>query len=174
MMAEIFTYGYTGATPADLAAYVAELDAYLIDIRYNPTSRVPRWRQDALRALVGVTEHGRARYRHIGELGNVNYNTDGPIVLYAPEEGVREIAPYLAARPCILLCGCRDWQACHRRAAAALIAEALGGTITHLAGRYTTNWREGLSALDGMRVPTPGWRLGKAVAPRADVREAVS
>jgi len=161
MPAEIFTYGYTSSTPADLAAYVEELDSYLIDIRFSPRSRVPQWRQEALHALVGKTKAGRARYHWLQGLGNVQYNTDGPIVLYAPEEGVREIAPYLAARPVILLCGCRDWHVCHRRAAATLIAEALGGTITHLAGRYATNWRDGLSTLDGMRVPTPGWRLGE-------------
>ncbi len=157
----VYTYGYTSSTPADLAAYVKELDAYLIDIRFSPRSRVPQWRGHMLYEVMGMTAHGRPRYRHIGELGNVNYLTDGPIQLAAPEEGVREIAPYLAARPVILLCGCRDWRACHRRAAAALIAATLGGTITHLAGRYATNWQDGLSTLDGMRVSTPGWRLGE-------------
>jgi len=162
---QIFTYGYSGATPADLAAYVSELDAYLIDIRFSPLSRVPRWRQDALRVLVGTTEHGRARYRWVQELGNVNYNTEGPIRLYAPDEGVQDIVRYVAARPVILLCGCKDWRTCHRREAATVVAAALDRTITHLPGRYCTNWREGLSTVDGVRSPTPGWRLGKAVAP---------
>jgi len=144
----IYTWGYTGATPADLKAYIDALDAYLIDVRYSPRSRVPQWRQQALDDLAGVTEHGRPRYRHIIELGNVNYATDGPIDLYAPAAGLREIAPYLAARPCILLCACADCRTCHRRVVADLIVEAaaLPGDrvigVDHLPARFR-EWQAG-------------------------------
>lgn len=144
----IYTYGYTTSTPEDLTAYIDALDAYLIDIRYSPRSRVPQWRQQALDEMAGVTEHGRRRYRHIIELGNVNYNSDGPIELYAPAAGLREIAPYLAARPCILLCACRDWRTCHRRVVADLIVEAaaLAGDgmilVEHLPARFRA-WQAG-------------------------------
>ncbi len=148
----IYTYGYTGATPADLKAYIDELDAYLIDVRYSPRSRVPQWRQEALRDLVGLTEHGRARYRHIIELGNANYNSDGPIELYAPAAGLREIAPYLAARPCILLCGCADWRSCHRRVVADLIVEAAA-----LAG-------DGMILVEHLPARFRAWQAGTAVA----------
>ncbi len=40
-MTTIYTYGYASATPADLKAYIDELDAYVCDIRYSPRSRVP-------------------------------------------------------------------------------------------------------------------------------------
>ncbi len=146
-MTTLYTYGYTSATPADLLRYVDDLDAYLIDVRYSPRSRVPQWRQQALDEMAGVTAHGRRRYRHIVELANVNYATDGPIDLYAPAAGLREIAPYLAARPCILLCGCRDWRTCHRRVVADLIVEAaaLAGDrvigVEHLPARFR-KWQE--------------------------------
>jgi uncharacterized protein (DUF488 family) len=144
----IYTWGYTGATPADLTAYIDALDAYVCDIRYSPRSRVPHWRQHALDEMAGVTAHGRRRYRHIIELGNVNYATDGPIELYAPAAGLREIAPYLAVRPCILLCACADWRTCHRRVVADLIVEAaaLAGDgmirVEHLPARFGA-WQAG-------------------------------
>ncbi len=162
-MTTLYTYGYTGATPADLTAYIDELDAYLIDIRYSPRSRVPQWRRDALQRLAGVTEHGRPRYRHIGAFGNVNYAGDGPIEISSPIVGLREIAPYRAARPVILLCGCRDWQTCHRRAVATLVDETFGGTSVHLPGRYGTTWRLGVSTIGRETFPTPGWRPEEAV-----------
>jgi len=149
---EIFTYGYYGASPADLKAYIDALDAYLIDVRYIPGSRVPHWRQQALIDLAGVTEHGRLRYYWIGYLGNLNYNNDGPIELYAPAVGLQVIAPYLAARPCILLCGCRDWRTCHRRVVADLFVEAAAQ-----AG-------DGMILVEHLPAQFRAWQAGTAVA----------
>lgn len=146
-MITLYTYGYLGATPADLKAYIDELDAYLIDIRYSPRSRAPQWRRDALQRLAGVTEHGRPRYCHIGAFGNVNYAGDGPIEISSPIVGLQEIAPYRAARPVILLCGCPDWRSCHRRTVADLIVQATAEAgdavrVEHLPARFSA-WQAG-------------------------------
>ena len=47
-MNPIYTFGYANADLADLVA-LAEQGAVIVDIRYHPTSRLPQWRQEALR-----------------------------------------------------------------------------------------------------------------------------
>jgi uncharacterized protein (DUF488 family) len=63
----IYTLGYAGWTPEAITALVERLGATLVDIRLAPTSRVPHWRGEALKALVG-----RLRYYWLRDLGNRN------------------------------------------------------------------------------------------------------
>ncbi len=127
----LYTWGYTGSTPADLTRYMDALGATLIDIRYRRRSRVAHWQAWALRELVGP-----GRYRGIEEFGNVNYRAGGPIKLWLPKTGVAEIRPYIERGPCTLLCACADVETCHRKVAADLVAEALGLEVVHLPGRF--------------------------------------
>ena len=80
-MSAILTYGYLAGSPEHLAAAVREHDAWLVDIRYAPSSRLPEWRPEYIVHLVG------SRYVHVRALGNVNY-LGGPIQLANPDQGV--------------------------------------------------------------------------------------
>lgn len=135
-MNKLYTLGYQGSTPGDVRGYVATLEALVVDIRYSPWSQNPAWRKTALAALVGP-----ASYRWLQSLGNTNYKTGGPIHLAAPAQAVPVLAAILAVQPAILLCGCADVTACHRRTAADYLAGELGCTIEHLPGSIT-RWAE--------------------------------
>jgi site-specific DNA recombinase len=126
-MTTIYTIGYTGTRPEQLAATVHKLGAFLLDIRYNPRSRVPQWQGAAVRRLVG-----EANYKHARELGNANYRNGGPIELADPDAAVPVVRAILAVRPVVLLCACKDWRICHRREAAEFLAERLGAAVEHL------------------------------------------
>ena len=71
----IFTFGYLGRSPDDLAAILAERGAMLVDIRFQPRSRVPAWNGGRLAARFGDA------YLHLPQLGNRNYRTGGPVEL---------------------------------------------------------------------------------------------
>lgn len=124
----IYTLGYgAGWSPATLADAVAGLSAALWDIRYQPWSKSPQWRGQALAALLG------AAYVAVRALGNVNYR-GGPVQLADPASAVARARATLAQRPIVLLCGCADAATCHRGVAAAYLAEQLGGVaVAHLA-----------------------------------------
>src|SRR4051794_24320916 len=97
IMHTIYTWGYAGARPADLAQYLTTLGAALVDIRYTPHSRLPGWEREHLRAVYG------ARYHHIPALGNRNHAVGGPIRLAAPAAGLAVLRPLLEQGPVVLL-----------------------------------------------------------------------
>jgi hypothetical protein len=126
-MNTINTAGYQGSSPDILKGYVDSLGAILIDIRFRPYSRDPRWNQAAIRNLVGDD-----RYLWMHELGNTNYKSGGPIHLYQPHLAVPRIRQFLAQQPVILLCCCWNVETCHRKNAAEYLAEQLGAGVEHL------------------------------------------
>lgn len=127
-MHPIYTAGYSaGWTVATLKAELERLNATLVDIRLSPRSRRHEWNKAALLAALGPR-----RYEWLPSLGNVNYATGGPIALQAPAHAVTPIASLLSLGPVVLLCACRDAQACHRSDAAAYLAERLGNPVAHL------------------------------------------
>lgn len=125
-MTTIYTFGYLGRTPEELARAAHEHDAVVVDTRYNPTSRLAVWRQGALTRLLG------ADYLVVRDLGNVNYRVGTPIVIAAPEQGLPIVEALLADQPVILLCACRDGATCHRTVVAQMLAERTGAPIVHL------------------------------------------
>ena len=80
-MHTLFTIGYTGRKPEELKA-LADEGKLILDVRLSPNSRVPRWRQEALRNLLA------GLYMHRPELGNVNYKNGGPVKLADPQHSV--------------------------------------------------------------------------------------
>ena len=124
-MNTLYTLGYLAWTPAAVVQCVQDLGAVVADIRFSPTSRHPAWRQATLRRTLGEC------YRHIGALGNRNYK-GGPVELVDLEAGLTTLGELLAVSPVILLCGCRDVQACHRRVVAEACAARYGMPISHL------------------------------------------
>lgn len=128
----VYTFGYTGRQPQELAAIAASLDALVIDVRYSPFSRNHIWNKKQLVALLGD------RYRHVKALGNENYK-GGPIKLLDPQAGVREVSALLDTQPVILTCVCQNVNWCHRKVAAELLAEELGVEVIHLPPDYTAD-----------------------------------
>lgn len=124
-MHAIYTIGYSGWKPEQLAAKVEELGALLVDVRFSPRSRVPQWTKKSLCELVGAEN-----YVHCKNLGNENYKSGGPIKLLNPDAAIASLRD--VQRPLILLCGCKDHTICHRADAATVLAEAFGVAVTHL------------------------------------------
>ncbi len=127
-MNTLYTVGYSRLQPSDILRTAERLDALIADIRISPRSRVPVWNQKPLQAAWGQ------RYIYIPELGNRNYKGDygDGVVLDNPERGAAWVLALLEQQPVILLCACFDWQTCHRREAAALIAQHTAVTVIHL------------------------------------------
>jgi uncharacterized protein (DUF488 family) len=126
-MHTIYTIGYSGWKPEQLRDTIHALGAVLVDVRFSPRSRQPQWAGGNLAKLVGA-----GSYRHLKALGNENYKNGGPIKLVDTQAGVAALAPILAERPVVLLCGCKDHHTCHRTTAAHALATALGAQVEHL------------------------------------------
>lgn len=125
----VFTAGYSGITPDELAKAALVLRAVVVDIRYSPRSRRPEWAKDNLaRAL-----HERGvSYLHERGLGNVNFNNCGPIRLLDLAGAVERLRPILAERSIILLCVCADVGKYHRTPAIRGLAAAIRCEVVHL------------------------------------------
>jgi uncharacterized protein (DUF488 family) len=123
----IYTLGYGGGWDHALVLRAIEaVDGILVDIRFKPSSRDPRWRQPALRRVFGE------RYLWLQAFGNENYK-GGPVRLLDPDDGVARVAALLGhGTPPILMCACRGWAGCHRRNAAELASSQLGVPVVHL------------------------------------------
>jgi len=106
----VFTLGYSGKKMHEIEALVKRHEAILFDIRFSPYSRAPMWNQSNFQKVFG------GRYRHIKTLGNINYKSGGPIQIADFDAGVKEIKQ--SGRPVILMCACKDYHTCHRRAIA--------------------------------------------------------
>lgn len=138
-MSRIYTYGYAGSDPAALKSKAVELDAVVVDIRFQPFSRDPRWRTKALAELLAPN------YMWARSLGNENYKNGGPIKLSHPEDGLRMVRGVFPKHSVILLCVCRDWETCHRRVAAAYLGQAFGAPVEHLPQLVTPAFLKALS-----------------------------
>ena len=127
-MKTVYTFGYGGKTPQELANTAASLGAVVVDIRFSPRSRRPEWNGGQLRDFLAGQG---VRYAHAKPLGNENYK-GGPIKLYQPDLGVKVVQALLDTQPVLLLCACREVATCHRLTAAELLQERLGVNVVHL------------------------------------------
>lgn len=132
-MTTIYTYGYTGGSPNDLARYSGRFDAIVCDIRYSPRSRIPHWNSDALARLL------RQYYVAIPNFGNKNYRGDlgEGIMLASPAQGVSWVRTLTKGRDksVILLCACAAVESCHRSMVAEILRLALDLPVIHLPAR---------------------------------------
>jgi len=117
MKMKAYHFGYQGHKPEDLLLAVEALGAVLCDIRYAPYSRQPGWSKKALVAMFG------AAYRHIPELGNLNYKGEygAGIRIADLDGGLETVFKILERRPVVVMCVCREFETCHRLT----VAEAL-------------------------------------------------
>lgn len=92
-------------------------DLLIVDLRKSPNSSMPDWSGAALKAKYGC------RYRWAGRfLGNINYANGGPIQLVSPEIGIKGLIQYLSkSHDLILLCGCAEYDTCHRKVVVELL-----------------------------------------------------
>lgn len=125
-MKMIYTLGYTGLNMEAIKAKVEALDAYLIDIRLMPFSRVPVWRG------ANFAKELKDRYIHAKSMGNVNYK-GGPMLIQSIADGIRLVGKILPHNNVVLMCACADHTTCHRSVVADLLNDALGADVTHLA-----------------------------------------
>jgi uncharacterized protein (DUF488 family) len=122
---KLWTFGYSGKRVEDLAARLEAMpDAMLIDVRLMPRSRAVEWSGTALHQRFGT------RYLHLRQFGNVNYKTNGPILLADAEGGISALANAVCTRPhpekramVVLLCACLVRAHCHREAVAAILVK---------------------------------------------------
>jgi len=126
-MHTLYSLGYAGWSAEQVRLVAEERSALVLDLRLTPQSRKPGFSKRTLERYLGE------RYVHVRALGNVNYRTGGPIVLRDAGQGLAILSQHLRHRAVILLCGCADLHACHRKTVADLAAGRFGAEVVHLA-----------------------------------------
>lgn len=114
----LYSAGYASIPTADELGQVAvALDAVVVDIRMRAWSRRPGWSGMELVRYIGP-----GYYTHIPQFGNVNYK-GGPIQLRNPAAGLKLFGSHVGRerRAAILLCGCADYERCHRKTVVELL-----------------------------------------------------
>lgn len=120
-LGQLATIGYCQpGAEAVIAVLVRSERFLLVDIRLTPWSYSPQWQGRALSAAFGI------QYLHLPELGNENEDDATlPPCLANSQVGLEHLLAWLdGGRSCLLLCGCPDFQRCHRALVAALLQQA--------------------------------------------------
>jgi len=142
----LYTIGYEKALLKDVVSTLAAARiATLIDVRDRPISRRPGFSK---RQLAAAIEDAGMRYLHLqalgtppeGRLANRRREWDrfwGIVEekLARPEAelALLEAGEIAQAAPSCLLCYEADWQICHRRRIAEILAQRHGFVVSHLA-----------------------------------------
>ncbi len=132
MLGTLYTMGYTGRTPEEIAQTAIGAKATVVDIRLSPRSRVYQWQGATLRSFL---EARGVAYVHIPDLGNLNYRTSGKVDLKDPENGAEALFRLLNSGNCIILCVCKELAGCHRDDVAQLMNRDYGISVQHLTQR---------------------------------------
>jgi uncharacterized protein (DUF488 family) len=146
----LYTIGYERTLLKDLVSTLAAARvATLIDIRDRPISRRPGFSK---RQLAAAIEEAGMRYVHLQALGTPpegrlagrrrEWDRFWGIVeekLARPEAelALQQLWEIAKAAPSCLLCYEADWQTCHRRRVAEIVAERYGFAVSHLAAAPT-------------------------------------
>jgi len=141
----LYTIGYEKALLKDVISTLAAARvATLIDVRDRPISRRPGFSK---RQLAAAVEDAEMRYVHLQALGappegrlaarRREWDRFWGIVeekLARPEAelALQEAAEIAEAAPSSLLCYEADWQICHRRRVAEILAQRHGFGVSHL------------------------------------------
>jgi uncharacterized protein (DUF488 family) len=129
LMTTLYTIGYTSRSIDELAGLAKANQAGIIDIRFQAWSRHPKWRKaDLAKSLA----HRGVEYSHIRELGNIHYDRPGPIEIAKPDLGCQMLWEALQDHSQIILCACPDFESCHRKTVADLMARKFGVDVVHL------------------------------------------
>jgi uncharacterized protein (DUF488 family) len=141
----LYTIGYEKALLRDVVSTLATARvAILIDVRDRPISRRPGFSK---RQLAAAIEDAGMRYVHLqalgtppeGRLANRRREWDRfwciveeKLARPEAELALREAAEIAKAAPSCLLCYEFDWQICHRRRIAEILAQCHGFAVCHL------------------------------------------
>jgi uncharacterized protein (DUF488 family) len=142
----LYTIGYEKALLREVVGALAAAGvASLLDVRDRPISRRPGFSK---RQLAAAIEEAGMRYFHLAALGTPpegrlagrrrEWDRFWAIVeekLARPEAelDLQQAAEIAQAAPSCLLCYEADWQICHRRRIAEMLAERCGFAVRHLA-----------------------------------------
>ena len=142
----LYTIGYEKTLLKDVVSTLAAVRvATLIDVRDRPISRRPGFSK---RQLAAAIEEAGMRYVHLQALGTppqgrlANHRREWDrfwgIVeekLARPEAelALQDAAELAQTAPSCLLCYEADWQICHRRRIAEILAQRHGFAVRHLA-----------------------------------------
>ena len=141
----LYTIGYEKALLKDVVSTLAAARVMiLIDVRDRPISRRPGFSK---RQLAAAVKDADMRYVHLQALGTPpegrlagrrrEWDRFWGIVgekLARPEAelALQEAAEIAEAAPSCLLCYEADWQICHRRRVAEILAQRHGFAVSHL------------------------------------------
>jgi uncharacterized protein (DUF488 family) len=141
----LYTIGYEKALLEDvIAALGAAGVAVLIDVRDRPISRRPGFSK---RQLAAAVEEAGMRYVHLRALGTPPEGrlagrrrewdrfwaiVDDKLARPEAELDLRRADDLAEAAPSCLLCYEADWQVCHRRRIAEILARRHGFVLRHL------------------------------------------
>lgn len=113
----VFTTGYTDKNVRHLPILLHNLNAVLVDIRFNAVDSQIQWGKDYLKLLL------KDKYRHVPSLGNRAEDDGGGdasrISIQNLNLGIRILTDLKVNL--LLMCRCRFEENCHRR----LVAEKL-------------------------------------------------
>jgi len=121
MQGSIIPYGYAASNIAELEQLMRDERTYLVDIRLSPQSRIQAFTKPMLEAR--FPKH----YIHMPELGNINYRSpEQGIQIASPVRGIERLVRGIRqGYTLVLMCGCRDYESCHRRTVVELLKRAL-------------------------------------------------
>ena len=125
----LYTLGYRQRDSMSRLEKLVADNVIVLDIRYSPRSRCPEWSRKRL------AERFEGRYRHVPELGNVNYRSpELPIQLAHEFDGLWSVLFWVVNNrsDVCLLCACADVAGCHRWVVADLVQAACACTVVHL------------------------------------------
>ena len=143
---KLCTIGYEKALLEDVISTLAAARvATLIDVRDRPISRRPGFSK---RQLAAAIEEAGMRYVHLQALGTPPEGrlagrrrewdrfwgiVEEKLVRPEAELALQEAGEIAKATPSCLLCYEADWQICHRRRVAEILAQRHGFAVSHLA-----------------------------------------
>jgi uncharacterized protein (DUF488 family) len=141
----LYTIGYEKALLKDVLATLTTAGvSTLLDVRDRPISRRPGFSK---RQLAAAIEDSGMRYVHLAALGTPPEGrlanrrrewarfwgiVEEKLARPEAELDLLQAAEIAAAAPSCLLCYEADWQRCHRRRIAEILAEHRGFDIRHL------------------------------------------
>src|ERR1700738_2702472 len=141
----LYTIGYEKALLKDVISTLAAARvATLIDVRDRPISRRPGFSK---RQLAAAIEDAGMRYVHLAALGTPPEGrlanrrrewerfwqiVEDKLASTEAELDLQQAAELVRAAPCCLLCYEADWQVCHRRRVAEILAQRHGFEVRHL------------------------------------------
>jgi uncharacterized protein (DUF488 family) len=142
----LYTIGYEKALLKDVVSTLAAARvATLIDVRDRPISRRPGFSK---RQLAAAIEEAGMRYVHLQALGTPPEGrlagrrrerdrfwgiVEEKLARPEAELALQEAGEIAKATPSCLLCYEADWQICHRRRVAEILAQRHGYAVSHLA-----------------------------------------